>query len=157
MVNAVKQGYVNPLTMMKQGKQTNHFPAEAVKNVQKRQKNLETEKQSIQNTLLLMKGTSGESGASKENIELLEKKLEEVTAQVEAGRQQIAFESQATEKSEQESSLDMITRRKHEKNATAIFQKNNFDRFSKTTPEEPNGRYRILKDGEEDKIEQGLY
>ncbi len=42
-------------------------------------KNLEAKKQALKDTLLLTKGTSGNSGASEERIEFLEKKLEEVT------------------------------------------------------------------------------
>ena len=44
---------------------------------------IKAEKQSIQNSLLLMKGTSGDAGSSEENIELLEKKLEEITKELE--------------------------------------------------------------------------
>ena len=46
------------------------------------------EKQSIQNALLLMKGTSGDSGASEEQIELLEKKLEEITGQLRVSKRE---------------------------------------------------------------------
>lgn len=46
------------------------------------------EKQSIQNALLLMKGTSGDSGASEEQIELLEKKLEEITGELRASKRE---------------------------------------------------------------------
>lgn len=58
------------------------------KTAEKQQKTLEAEKQSIQNALLLMKGTSGDSGASEEQIELLEKKLEEITGELRASKRE---------------------------------------------------------------------
>lgn len=54
---------------------------------EKKQKELEAKKQSIQNSLLLMKGTSGNGEASEENIELLEKKLEDITNEIRANTQ----------------------------------------------------------------------
>lgn len=88
MINNVKPGYVNPLSMMGSSKkQEKPFCTEEAQTVEKRKKALEAEKQSIQNSLLLMKGTSGDVGSSKENIELLEKKLEKITKEIEKNRQ----------------------------------------------------------------------
>ena len=89
MINNVKPGYVNPLTMVGSGKnkQTKPIYLEGIETAEKRKKSLEAEKQSIQNSLLLMKGTSGDAGSSEENIELLEKKLEAVTKELEANQQ----------------------------------------------------------------------
>lgn len=56
MVNNVKPGYVNPLTMMKNVRHGNHLNTGGMKTAEKRQKSLEAQKQSIQNSLLLMKG-----------------------------------------------------------------------------------------------------
>ena len=61
MVNNVKPGYVNPLTMMKNGRNGIHLNAGGMKTAEKQQKSLEAEKQSIQNSLLLMKGASGDA------------------------------------------------------------------------------------------------
>ena len=82
MVNSVRPNYVKPLKMMKSGTQAGRLNPGAKRTQEKQQKTLETEKQSVQNALLLMKGTSGASGASEENIELLEKKLEELTNEI---------------------------------------------------------------------------
>ena len=90
MINNVKPGYVNPLTMIgsSKNKQTKPLYLGGIETAEKRKKSLEAEKQSIQNSLLLMKGTSGDAGSSEENIELLEKKLEEITKELEANRQE---------------------------------------------------------------------
>lgn len=84
MVNNIKSGYVNPLIMMRsdRGRQAKPFYSEGTQTAEKRQKALEAEKQSIQNSLLLMKGSSGDAGSSEKNIELLEKKLEEITKEI---------------------------------------------------------------------------
>lgn len=97
MVNNVKPGYVNPLTMMKNVRHGNHLNAGGMKTAEKRQKSLEAQKQSIQNSLLLMKGTSGDAATSEESIELLEKKLEEITKEIQSGRQD-TVEEMLTEK-----------------------------------------------------------
>ncbi|MCI8292990.1 MAG: hypothetical protein HFH53_05585 [Hespellia sp.] len=82
MVNPVRPGYVNPLTTMENHKQTTIFHMKTATTTEKRQKTLEAKKQSLQNSLLLMKGTSGDAGASEESIALLEKKLEEITKEI---------------------------------------------------------------------------
>ena len=88
MVNNVRPNYVNPLKMMKNDRVSDRLNPAAKKTAEKQQKTLETEKQSIQNALLLMKGTSGNSGASEEQIELLEKKLEEITGQIRVSKRE---------------------------------------------------------------------
>ena len=88
MVNNVRPNYVNPLKMMKNDRVSDRLNPAAKKTAEKQQKTLETEKQSIQNALLLMKGTSGDSGASEEQIELLEKKLEEITGQIRVSKRE---------------------------------------------------------------------
>ena len=90
MVNNVKTGYVNPLTMMKNSRQTKKLNLGIVKSEEKQQKALEAKKQSIQNSLLLMKGTSGNGDVSEESIELLEKKLEDITNEIRMNTQRIA-------------------------------------------------------------------
>lgn len=88
MVGNVRPNYVNPLKMMKNGRMSDRLNPAAKKTPEKQQKTLETEKQSIQNALLLMKGTSGGSGASEEQIELLEKKLEEITSEIRTSKRE---------------------------------------------------------------------
>lgn len=84
MVNNVKPDYVNPLTMIRndKSKQAKFLHSENFQTAEKKQKSLEAEKQSIQNSLLLMKGTSGDAGSSKETMERLEKKPEDCTPNV---------------------------------------------------------------------------
>lgn len=103
MVNQVRPGYVNPLTMMKSSRQATDLKAGARKDEEKKQKALEAEKQLIQNSLLLMKGTSGNGETSKENIELLEKKLEEITNELKANKNESAKLVGADERQEEES------------------------------------------------------
>ena len=69
-------------------KQKNVFHTDGFPTAEKKQRNLEAEKQSIENSLLLMKGTSDNAGSSKENIELLEKKLEEITKELRISRKE---------------------------------------------------------------------
>lgn len=92
MVNNVRPGYVNPLTMMKSGKDRpiTSLCSNGIQKAEKRQRDLEAEKQSIQNSLLLMKGTSQNAGNSEETIKLLEKKLEEITKEMKIDRKNTA-------------------------------------------------------------------
>lgn len=102
MVNNVKPGYVNPLTMIRndKSKQAKFLHSENFQTAEKKQKSLEAEKQSIQNSLLLMKGTSGDAGSSKETMERLEKKLEEITKEIRVSRHESdTFEMQSPEQS----------------------------------------------------------
>lgn len=133
MINNVKPGYVNPLSMMRSGKkQEKPFCSEGAQTVEKRKKALEAEKQSIQNSLLLMKGTSGDAGSSKENIELLEKKLEEIAKELETNQQEIL--ETATIKGERvEESGGLITH-------------NHFDIYEKTEHEKSAGCYKVVND-----------
>ncbi len=142
MVNNVKAGYVNPLTMMKNGKigQTKSIHLGVFKTAEKKQKFLEAEKQSLQNSLLLMKGTSGDAGGSEENMELLEKKLEEITNEIKTSRQE------ATEKS-------VMNGRLIEETRPSVIS-HNFDRYEKTENGKSAGCYRIIRDDNGDyKIE----
>lgn len=86
MINNIRPNYINPLTMMKNNKRAK--PLSLDKAEEKNQKALESEKQSIQNSLLLMKGTSGNGETSEENIKLLEKKLEEITTEIKTTKQE---------------------------------------------------------------------
>lgn len=114
MVNHVNPGYVNPLTMMGNGKdkQKYLFHTEGFQTAEKKQRALEAEKQSIENSLLLMKGTSGDAGNSKENIELLEKKLEEITKELHISAREAAEGSILNEKQLAENNKDSSTRKK---------------------------------------------
>lgn len=134
MVNNVKPGYVNPLTMMKSGKnrQAKSFYPTGAQTAEKRKKSLEAEKQAIQNSLLLMKGTSGDAGSSEENIELLEKKLEEITKEIKTDRQETEKTVTAKEEGAKESGRFIV--------------RNNFDIYENTEPEESVGCYKVVND-----------
>ena len=95
MVNHVKPGYVNPLTITKSSKngQTNSLLPRVSKKVEKRQSSLEAQKQSIQNSLLLMKGTSGDTKEKEKTIEFLEQKLKEITLELKTNRQKPSQEA----------------------------------------------------------------
>ena len=88
MVNSIRPNYVNPLKMMKSTGRAERLNPGMQKTPEKQQKALETKKQSIQNALLLMKGTSGDSGASEEHVEMLEKKLEEITNEIRTSKRE---------------------------------------------------------------------
>ena len=120
MVKNVKPGYVNPLGGMK--------------TAEKKRKSLETEKQSLQNSLLLMKGTSGDAGASEESIEVLEKKLEEITKELQSGRRVMAEEWMTNDTQTEEGEMSAL--------------RCNFDRFMKSESEESAGCYELWKDDE---------
>ncbi len=132
MVRNVKPGYVNPLEMMKKDGQTNRLGLGGMKTAEKKRKSLETEKQSLQNSLLLMKGTSGDAGASEESIEVLEKKLEEITKELQSGRKVTAEEWMANDTQMEEGETSAL--------------RGNFDRFMKSEPEESAGCYELQKD-----------
>ena len=88
MVNSIRPNYVNPLKMMKSTGQVERLNPGMQKTPEKQRKTLETKKQSIQNALLLMKGTSGDSGASEEHVEMLVKKLEEITNEIRTNKRE---------------------------------------------------------------------
>lgn len=132
MVRNVKPGYVNPLEMMKKDGQTNRLGLGGMKTAEKKRKSLETEKQSLQNSLLLMKGTSGDAGASEESIEVLEKKLEEIAKELQSGRKVTAEEWMANDTQMEEGETSAL--------------RGNFDRFMKSEPEESAGCYELQKD-----------
>lgn len=75
MMNGIRTEYVNPQTMMRQNSRINSVNAGGKEETEKKQRALEGERKSVQNSLLLMKTTSGDSVGSQESIELLEKSL----------------------------------------------------------------------------------
>lgn len=145
MLNNVKPSYVNPLTMTKSDKnrQVKPFYPDGIQTAKKRKRSLEAEKQSIQNSLLLMKGTSGDAGNSEENIELLEKKLEEITKEIGANRQETV--ETVTAKGEQV-----------EEGGRSVMY-SNFDMYEKAGDEESAGCYKVVNDDDKGyKIEYDL-
>lgn len=134
MVNNVKPGYVNPLTMMRSNKngQTKPLYSEGIQTAEKRKKSLEAKKQSIQNSLLLMKGTSGDAGNSEENIEVLEKKLEEITKEIKTNRQE---------------TVEIVTAKEEQvEESRRLIKHNKFDTYEKEEHEESAGCYRVMND-----------
>lgn len=133
MVNNVKPGYVNPLTMMGSNKngQTKPLYSEGIQTPEKRKKFLEAKKQSIQNSLLLMKGTSGDAGGSEENIEVLEKKLEEITKEIQTNRQE---------------TVETVTANEEQTEESGRFIMHRFDAYEKEEHEESAGCYRVVND-----------
>lgn len=88
MMNVLRTEYVNPQAAASRSSQMN--PANTPADSEKRQRTLEEEKKAVQNSLLLMKTTSGDSVGSEESIELLEKKLEELESRIKAGEKKAA-------------------------------------------------------------------
>lgn len=133
MVNNVKPGYVNPLTMMGSNKngQTKPLYLEGIQTAEKRKKSLEAKKQSIQNSLLLMKGTSGDAGSSEENIEVLEKKLEEITKEIQTNRQE---------------TVETVTAKEEQTEESGRFIMHRFDAYEKEEHEESAGCFRVVSD-----------
>ena len=134
MINNVKPGYVNPLTMLgnSKNKQAKPLYLEGIETAEKRKRSLEAEKQSIQNSLLLMKGTSGDAGSSEENIELLEKKLEEITKELEANRQE---------------TLETVTTKgERVEEGGGLLMHNHFDTYEKSEHKESAGCYKVVND-----------
>lgn len=106
MINNIRPNYINPLTMVKNSKQAKPLGLESMNKArEKRQKALEAEKQSIQNSLLLMKGTSGNGETPEENIKLLEKKLDEITAEIKTTRQEAIKNVPINEKQAEEKAI----------------------------------------------------
>lgn len=133
MINNVKPGYVNPLTMVgsSKNKQAKPLYLEGIETAEKRKRSLEAEKQSIQNSLLLMKGTSGDAGSSEENIELLEKKLEEITKEIQTNRQ---------------GTVETVTANEEQTEESGRFIMHRFDAYEKEEHEESAGCYRVVSD-----------
>ena len=145
MINNVKPGYVNPLTMVgsSKNKQAKPLYLEGIETAEKRKRSLEAEKQSIQNSLLLMKGTSGDAGSSEENIELLEKKLEEITKELETNRQETVETVTAKGEQVEEGGRPVMC--------------SNFDMYEKAGDEESAGCYKVVNDDDKGyKIEYDL-
>lgn len=130
MINNIRPNYINPLTMMKNNKRAK--PLSLDKAEEKNQKALESEKQSIQNSLLLMKGTSGNGETSEENIKLLEKKLEEITTEIKTSKQEAIKNVPIDEKQLEERSIIQGV----------------FDTFRQKGYEESPGCYRVVNDND---------
>ena len=88
MMNGIRTEYVNPKALMRQNSQMNPVNGDRTEENEKKQRELEEERKSIQNSLLLIKTTSGDSVGSKESIELLERKLEEIESWIKAGEKE---------------------------------------------------------------------
>ena len=133
MINNIRPNYINPLTMVKNNKQAKPLGLESMNKArEKRQKALEAEKQSIQNSLLLMKGTSGNGETSEENIKLLEKKLEEITTEIKTTKQEAIKKVPIDEKQLEERSIIQGA----------------FDTFRQKGYEESPGCYRVVNDND---------
>lgn len=158
MINNIKPDYINPLTMMKNSKQAKPLSLDALKAREKKQKALEAEKQSIQNSLLLMKGTSGNGETSEENIKLLEKKLDEITNEIKTNRQEAKCainEKQAEEKSVMYSSFDTFiltsdmicqSTKLYSPKHSDVLARFNAREYKQKEHEESLGGYRIVND-----------
>lgn len=90
MMNVLRSEYVNPQAAMHQNSQMNPADVNTAEGNEKKQRTLEEERKSIQNSLLLLRTTSGDSVASEESIELLEKKLEELESRIKTGGKEMA-------------------------------------------------------------------
>lgn len=92
----IRKNYVNPLTMMKtHQKQKLQKAASSSQDHSNRIKELQSKQQQLQNTLLLMKSTgSDSSGISPENQKALEKKLEEVSQELQATKSELPKEEE---------------------------------------------------------------
>lgn len=84
MMNGIRMEYANTQAMMRQKNQMNAVGTAGVEESEKKQRKLEEERKSIQNSLLLMKTTSGDSVGSEESIKILERKLEEIDSRIKA-------------------------------------------------------------------------
>lgn len=83
MALQVREGYINPLTMMNRNK--NGMGSKSPLNREEGGnglQNLQNEKQSMQNKMLLMQATSDGGEIPKETKELMEKKLEELSKEI---------------------------------------------------------------------------
>lgn len=79
-----------------------------------------------------MKGTSGDAGSSEENIELLEKKLEEITKELEANRQ--------------ETVETVTTKGERVEENGGLLMYNHFDTYEKSEHKESAGCYKVVND-----------
>ena len=134
MMNVLGTGHFNPQAALSRGSQMNPVNTGAAEESEKKQRTLEEEKKAIQNSLLLMKGTSGDAGASEESIEVLEKKLEEITKELQSGRRVMAEEWMTNDTQTEEGEMSAL--------------RCNFDRFMKSESEESAGCYELWKDDE---------
>ncbi len=94
MINTVRNACADAQAMMQQDSRMNPVGTKTAMEDEKKQRTLEEEKKSVQNSLLLMKSTSGDSVGSEESIRLLEKKLEEIQSQIKAGENEQAVSAE---------------------------------------------------------------
>jgi molecular chaperone GrpE (heat shock protein) len=111
MMNALRTEYVNPKAVMCQNNQMNSANVNTEEENEKKQRSLEEERKSIQNSLLLLKATSKDSVGSEESIKLLEKQLEELESQIKAVEKDTAEISAEDGKAIQENREFMIRNR----------------------------------------------
>lgn len=127
MPMAIKPGYVNPLTMMgqkKSGLTTPLFPQQKTGEKDATQ-DLQARQQSLQNSILLLKSTTDGAAGTPEMQEVLQEKLEQITAELKTAKAQ---EPQA---------------------AVSQPVKERFDRYETGSgPIDSPGLYQIQKDGE---------
>ena len=88
MMNVLGTGHFNPQAALGRGSQMNPGNTGEAEESEKKQRTLEEEKKAIQNSLLLMKTTSGDSVGSEESIEFLERKLEEIENRIKTGEKE---------------------------------------------------------------------
>lgn len=117
MVNVLRTEYVNPQAALRQSSQMNHSNMNMAEENEKKQRMLEEERKSVQNSLLLLKTSSEDSVGSEKSIKLLERKLEELDSQIKAGKKETAEIPAEDGKAGQENQGFMI--------------KNNFDVYLK--------------------------
>lgn len=120
MSMAVKPGYVNPLTTMKQ-KRIGQTAAHAQKKSEKGNdvKNLQTQQQTLQNQLLLLKSTSEGASGSTEAQKAMEQKLEELSADLKKAKSQLP---QTEDTKSVRSNFDRYEHVENEEDENGIYQ-----------------------------------
>lgn len=123
MSMAVKPGYVNPLTMMKQKKNGEVPKALAPQKKEDHDvKVLQTKQQSLQNEILLLKSTSDGASLSKDSQEALEQQVEEITAELKAAKSQIDSVTEDFASATSKSNFDLYKKQEEETDSPGLYQ-----------------------------------
>lgn len=135
---AVKEGYVNPLTMMGQKKNsltlTQKIPTQRVSD---QVQDLQRKQQTLQNNMLLLKSTTNGAAGTESTQKAIEQQLEEVKTQL------------SSAKMDQTSAATELTAKKSVESKGATPHQQNYDLYEKNSKTLPSpGLYQLQQDEE---------
>lgn len=95
MSMAVKPGYINPLTMMGEKKNNRIKEPLSQKNADHDVQNLQMQRQSLQNQMLMLKSSSDGASLTKESQDAIEQQIEEISTELRTAKSEAVVDETA--------------------------------------------------------------